>query len=157
MKKSWLTLAALLFISASWTATAQETRPKREGAISGRVVADDGQPMGGAQVIAVGLGRSSVLGETQMTNCDANGNFKVTGLSHGVYSIIARAPGYVSVQDQSRKYRVGETVIIRLARGDVCTGRVSREFGEPRVRVHVSADRVAASERKPDKRAVTMR
>jgi len=156
MKKSALTLAALLFISASWTATAQETRPKREGVISGRVVADDGQPTGGAQVIALGISKSLVEGAMRTTNCDAEGNFKVTGLSHGVYSIVAQAPGYVSTQDQSRKYRVGESVIIRMARGGVITGRVTDEFGEPIVGVQVSADRVADSEGKPDTSARAM-
>jgi carboxypeptidase family protein len=156
MKKSSLTLVALLFISASWAATAQETRPKREGVISGRVVADDGQPMGGAQVFAVGVSKSPFAGAMQTTNCDADGNFKVTGLSYGVYSIVAQAPGYVSVQGLSRKYRVGESVIIRMARGGVITGRVTDEFGEPMVGVPVSADRVADSEGKPDKSAPTM-
>jgi hypothetical protein len=156
MKKSSLTLAALLFISASWTATSQETRPKREGVISGRLVADDGQPMGGAQVIAIGVSKSPMAGAMQTTGCDADGNFKVTGLSHGVYSIVAQAPGYVSVQDLSRKYRVGESAIIRMARGGVITGRVTDEFGEPMVGVQVSADRVADSEGKPDKSAPTM-
>jgi Carboxypeptidase regulatory-like domain len=156
MKMLSLTLAAFLLISAPWTATAQETRPKREGMISGRLVADDGQPMGGAQVTAVGVGKSPVMGATQTTNCDADGNFKVTGLSHGVYSIVARAPGYVSVQDQSRKYRVGESAIIRMAKGGVITGRVTDEFGEPMVGVKVSADRARDSEGKPDTSAPTM-
>jgi hypothetical protein len=156
MKKSSLTLAALLVISAPWTAAAQETRPKREGMISGRVVADDGQPMGSVEVIAIGVSKSPIAGGMQMTSCDAEGNFKMTGLSHGVYSIVAQAPGYVSVQDLSRKYRVGESVIIRMARGGVITGRVTDEFGEPVVGVPVSADRVADSEGKPDKSAPTM-
>src|SRR5262245_43391560 len=156
MKKSSLTLAALLFISASWAAIAQETRPKREGVISGRLVADDGQPMGGAEVIAIGVSKSPFAGGVQMTNCDADGNFKVMGLSHGVYLIAAQAPGYVSVQDLSRKYRVGESVIIRMTRGGVITGRVTDEFGEPMVGVPVSADRVADSECKHDKSAATM-
>jgi len=150
MKRLSLTLAALFFISTFWTGAAQETKPKREGVILGRVVADDGQPMGGAQVMAIGVGKSPVTIAGQMTNCDADGNFKVTGLSHGVYSIVARAPGYVSVQDQSRKYRIGESVIIRMARGGVITGRVTDEFGEPMVSVQVSADRVRDSEGKPD-------
>ena len=156
MKRSSLTLAALLFMLASWTATAQETKPKREGVISGRLVADDGQPMGGAQVIAVGLGRSPVMGAAQMTNCDADGNFKVTGLAHGVYSIVARAPGYVSAQDKSRKYRIGESVMVRMTRGGVITGRVTDEFGEPMVGVRVSADRVRDPEGKPDTSAAAM-
>jgi Carboxypeptidase regulatory-like domain len=106
MKRLIVPLVTLLFISAF----AQETRPKRESLISGRVVADDGQPMAGAQVMAFGVGKSIFTNALQRTNCDADGNFKVTGLSNGVYSIVAWAPGYVSVQDQSRKYRTGESV-----------------------------------------------
>src|SRR5262249_6258842 len=59
-------------------------------------------------------------------------------------------------QGLSRKYRVGESVIIRMARGGVITGRVTDEFGEPMVGVKVSADLVADSEGKPDKSAMTM-
>src|SRR5262245_34620063 len=152
MKRLAIPLAALLFVSVF----AQEARPKREGVISGRVVADDGQPMEGAQVIAVGVGKSALTIAPQMTNCGADGNFKVTGLSHGVYSLLARAPGYVSVQDQSRNYRIGENVIIRMVRGCVITGRVTDEFGEPMVGVRVSTDRVRDPEGKPDRRASAM-
>jgi hypothetical protein len=152
MKRLAIPLAALLFISAF----AQETRPKREGVISGRVVADDGQPLGGAQVMAVGVGRLTFTIAQQMTNCDADGNFKVTGLSLGAYSLLARAPGYVSVQDQSRSYRIGENVIIRMTRGGVITGRVIDEFSEPMVGVRVSANRVRDSEGWPDKSGLRM-
>jgi hypothetical protein len=152
MKRLAIPLTALLFISAF----AQETRPKREGMISGRVVADDGQPMGGAQVMAIGVGQSPLKITQQMTNCDADGNFKVTGLSPGAYSLLARTPGYVSVQDQSHSYRIGENVIIRMAKGGVITGRVIDEFGEPMVGVRVSADRVRDSEGMPDKSAWSM-
>jgi hypothetical protein len=152
MKRLAIPLAALLSISAF----GQETKPQREGAISGRVVADDGQPLGGAQVIAVGVGRSRIMGGTQMTNCDAEGNFKVAGLSSGVYSLLARSPGYISVQDQSRKHRIGESAIIRMSRGGVITGRVTDEFGEPMVGVRVLADRVRDSEGEPDRSARMM-
>ena len=156
MKRLALLLAALLFISVSWTTTAQETQPKREGAISGRVLADDGQPLAGAQVMALGVGKSPIASATQTTNCDAEGNFKVPGLQHGVYSLVARSPGYVSMQNQSRKYRIGEIVIIQMVRGGVITGRVTDEFGEPVVGVRVSADRVRDPEGKPDNGAPTM-
>ena len=85
---------------------------------------------------------------SQATFCDADGNFKVTGLAHGAYSIIARAQGYVSIEDQSRKYRIGEIATIRMARGGVITGRVTDEFGEPIVGVRVSADRARDAEGK---------
>jgi hypothetical protein len=147
IKRLAMPLAALLSICAF----AQETKIQRNGEITGRVVADDGQPMGGAQVIALSLGKSRVTGGTQMISCDAEGNFKLTGLSSGVYSLLARSPGYVSVQDQSRNYRIGENVIIRMSRGGVITGRVTDEFGEPTVGVSVSADRVRDSEGQPDR------
>jgi hypothetical protein len=152
MKGLAIPLAALLSISAF----AQETKTAREGAISGRVVADDGQPMGGAQVMAVSVGRSQLAGGSQMTNCDAEGNFKVTGLSGGVYSLLARSPGYVSVQDQSRNYRIGESVIIRMSRGGVITGRVTDEFGEPMVGARVAAERVRDSEGARARNAMTL-
>jgi hypothetical protein len=156
MKGLSLIGAVLFFISVSWTGAAQEANLGRKGVISGRVVSDDGQPMGGAQVIVASAGKSSVAIASQMTSCDGDGNFKVAGLSSGVYSILARAPGYVSVQDQSRKYRIGESVIIRMARGGVITGRVTDEFGEPMVGSRVTADRVRDSDGKPDPRPAAM-
>src|SRR5262249_10367222 len=156
MNRLSLAISALLFISASLMTIAQEIQPKREGAISGRVLADDGQPLAGAQVIALGVGKSPFTGLSQMTNCDAEGNFKVNGLSHGVYSLLARSPGYVSAQNQSRKYRVGENVIIQMVRGGVITGRVTDEFGEPVVGARVSANRVREPEGKPEPGGATM-
>ncbi len=152
IKRFAILLAALLSISAF----AQETKPQREGMITGRVVVDDGQPMRGAQVIASSVGKSRNAGGTQMTNCDAEGTFKLTGLPSGVYSILPRSPGYVSVQDQSRKYRVGESVIIRMTRGGVITGRVTDEFGEPMVGFNVLADRVRDSEGQPYRGVASM-
>jgi Carboxypeptidase regulatory-like domain len=156
MKRLALLFAALLFILLARTMPAQEPQPKREGAISGRVVADDGQPLAGAQVIAIGVGKSPIAGGMQMTTCDAEGNFKMAGLSHGVYSLLARSPGYVSTQHQSLKYRIGESAIIHLVRGGVITGRVIDEFGEPVVGVRVLADRVRNSEGKADTGAAAM-
>ena len=150
MKRLSLLFAALLFISLARTMPAQEPQPKREGAISGRVVADDGQPLGGAQVIAIGVGKSPIAGGMQMSTCDAEGNFKVTGLSQGVYTLLASSPGYVSIQHQSLNYRIGENTIIQLVRGGVITGRVIDEFGEPVVGVRVQADCVRNFEGKAD-------
>src|SRR5262245_65919051 len=103
MKRRAFLLTALIFISAPWTVTSKETQPKRDGAISGRVMGDDGQPLAGAQVISFGVGKLPMAGGMQMTNCDAEGNFKVPGLQHGVYMLMVRSPGYVFNQNQSRK------------------------------------------------------
>jgi hypothetical protein len=152
IKRLAILLSALLFTSAF----AQETKLRSGGMITGRVVADDGQPMGGAQVIALSVGKSRLAGRAQMTNCDAEGNFKLAGLSSGVYSLLSRSPGYVLVQDQSRKYRIGESAIIRMSRGGVITGRVTDEFGEPMVGFNVIADRVRDSEGRPYRDAASM-
>lgn len=153
MKKTNMSLAVFMTIALAMLANAQEPQPKREGAISGRVIADDGQPVAGAQVMAVAVGKASMgalISGSQRSVCDAEGNFKVAGLTHGVYTLLAQSPGYVSDSNQSRKYRIGESVIINLVRGGVITGRVTDEFGEPVVGVRVSADRVRDSEGRPD-------
>jgi hypothetical protein len=153
MKRLHLLLAILPLLSAAQAANAQELQSKREGVISGRVVAEDGQPLTGASVTAVAVGKASIsaiVSGTQAVKCDAEGNFKVTELAHGVYSLLVGAPGYVNVTDQSRKYRIGENVVINLVRGGVITGRVTDEFGEPVIGVRVSADRVRDSEGRPD-------
>src|SRR5262249_14402017 len=59
-------------------------------------------------------------------------------------------------QDRSRKYRIGESVIIRMSRGGVVTGRVTDEFSEPLVGVRVAAERVRDSEGEPARNAMTL-
>src|SRR5262249_39768568 len=105
-----------LVVSSSRDAKAQqEAKPKREGAIIGRVIAD-GRPAAGAQVVvhpAVGK-----LFDEQTGACDEDGAFKVTGLSPGAYSLSTRMPGYVALSDSSgdssgpRMHRIGENVAI---------------------------------------------
>src|SRR5262249_21221877 len=59
-------------------------------------------------------------------------------------------------QNQFRKYRVGENVIIQMVRGGVITGRVTDEFGAPVVGARVSANRVRDPEGNPDSSVPTM-
>jgi hypothetical protein len=142
-------LRCLLFVFLICAVQAQEPQSNREGAIMGRVVASDGQPLTSVSVMAFAIGKASAVWSTQPTSCDAEGNFKVAGLAHGVYRLQAFAPGYVSAFDQSRKYRVGETVTLLMLRGGVITGRVTDEFGEPVVGVRVAAERARDSEGNP--------
>jgi hypothetical protein len=140
-------LACLLFISLVWAARAQEQESRREGVITGRVVAADGQPLTGLRVMAVAVGKASAIWTPpQPITCDAEGNFKVTGLAHGVYKLIAMAPGYITAPNQSRNYRIGENVTLLLVKGGVITGRVTDEFGEPMIGVRVSAESLRDSE-----------
>jgi hypothetical protein len=141
-----LTLMAIAFLSLAWTAHAQESQTNREGVISGRVVAADGQPLTSVSVMTLAVGKAPTSWASQPTTCDAEGNFKVTGLSHGVYNLMAVAPGYISDPNQERKYRIGENVTLLMFRGGVITGRVTDEFGEPIVGVRVAAERVRDSD-----------
>src|SRR5262245_4848214 len=76
-------------------------RENREGAIPGRVVGPDGQPMAGARVVVL---RISERGGSQHSAIVADdGNFKLTGLSPGIYVLQAHAPGYVSAETPAEK------------------------------------------------------
>jgi Carboxypeptidase regulatory-like domain len=143
-----------LVVSLSRDAKAQqEAKPKRDGAITGRIIAD-GRPVAGAQVVvhpAVGK-----LFDEQRSSSDEDGAFKVTGLSPGAYYLSIRVPGYVASSDSSgdssgpRMHRIGENVAVTLIKGGVITGRVTDEFGEPIVGARVMAYRVRTLEGRPD-------
>src|SRR5262245_4422999 len=70
-----------------------ERSAKREGAITGRVIGPDGQPMAGAVVYADPLVERSRSRRPEAA-CDGEGNFKLTGLSPAAYVLHAQAPGY---------------------------------------------------------------
>src|SRR5262245_28989624 len=103
------TILLTLFLSASLVRTIPERQepsqsvdpPERStkltGAISGRVVGPDGQPISNADVVAIRMNiRNNNWGSTKATICDEEGRFLVSGLSPGPYLLFAQAPGYVS-------------------------------------------------------------
>jgi hypothetical protein len=71
----------LLAISLIGAVRAQEPQSNREGVITGRIMAADGQPLSGVSVRAFAVGKLSAAWTSQQTSCDAEGNFKVTGRS----------------------------------------------------------------------------
>jgi len=103
----------------------------RDGVITGRVVTDDGQPASDAVILASAIG-SDMYGGGR-TECDDEGNFKLTGLRPGTYKISASLPGYVNLKSASAPqiYRAGENATIRMTKGGVITGRVTDARGEP--------------------------
>src|SRR5262249_22183751 len=121
----------------------------REGAITGRVIGPDGQPMTDAEVFADRIGERMVQGPVTAT--DGEGNFKLTGLSPSAYVLFARAPGYVEAAGPREKslHRIGEIVTINLVKGGVIIGRVTDETGEPIAGVAVTPHRLRDSEGKP--------
>lgn len=118
------------------------TRPA--ATISGRVVAEDGRPIAGA-VINIRYVAANDTGN-RTTGTDDDGNFVVTDVDAGAYTLNANAPGYVPSPDpnnphrEPRFYRRGDTgITLTLAKGAVITGRVTDNTGAPVVGVAVRA------------------
>ncbi len=109
------------------------------GAITGRVVNENGQPLAGASLYVRTLS-SGFAARTTAT--DAEGNFRVNGLEPGLYTILAQAPAYITSSDPTTPptyYRIGDSVRLELVRGGVLTGTVTNALGEPLISVAVRA------------------
>jgi protocatechuate 3,4-dioxygenase beta subunit len=119
-----------------------ERSSKREGAITGRVIGPDGQPIADAEVSATRITDGPRTSRSAVS--DKEGNFTVKGLSPGAYLLSANAPGYVSsdLPFENAIHRIGENIIINMVKGGVITGRVTDESGEPLVGVTVSQQRL---------------
>jgi hypothetical protein len=137
-----VTLAVALACSPAVVAQTQEDENKnaepRTGAITGRVVNENGQPLPHAIVFA-----SVSAGQPRTTATDDDGNFEISGLDALVYYVDAAAPSYVSTPREAGSlasyYRIGDAVTISLIRGGVITGSVTSLNGEPLVQVGVRA------------------
>jgi len=142
-----LCAAPAQFVFAQQPPTSNQTgqsaaRQKREGAITGRVIGPDGQPLAGAEIFARRISERG--GSNLSVTSDDDGNFKLTGLSPGAYRLSAYAPGYINAEFPSENdvHRLGGNVTINLIKGGVITGRVTDEAGEPMVGVKVSPQRL---------------
>jgi hypothetical protein len=115
------------------------------GAISGRVVTEDGQPIPRAAVTITAAGK---MNRSVSASTDEEGNFRAEGLDATVYTVSASAPGYV-VRPQNeaggRRARfnyIGDVITITMLKGGVITGRVVNAASEPVIGVPVVAERV---------------
>ena len=135
------------------TATAGESRTN--GAITGRVVGEDGLSLPNVRVSTFRAG--GVPGFGASTTSDGEGKFTLSNLAFGSYTINTYAPGYTPEIDppgdpSARIYhRVGDSVTLRLIKGGVVTGAVTDANGDPVVGLPVIAMRV----RHADGRAAT--
>src|SRR5689334_14961287 len=113
------------------------------GAITGRVVNENGQPLQGALVQIRAIG-SSV--RPQVTSTDREGEFRVTGLDRATYMVTASIPAYTPApRDQSTPaptYHVGDSVNLTLIKGGVITGTVTNAAGDPVVALAIRAQMV---------------
>ena len=140
--------AALLAITICFAAQAQQPLPADErteetktGAISGRVVNDNGQPLANARVFVRAVGSSA---QGSNTTTDAEGSFHVNGLDSALYTVSASVPAFVppprdAEEIQPPYYRVGDSVTLVLIKGAVITGTVTNSSGEAVVNVRVRA------------------
>ena len=120
----------------------ETAEPAATGAITGRVVNENGQPLPGVlvQVRAVGNGRG------QMTSTDREGEFRVNNLDRATYAVDAVMPAYTPApRDPSTPaptYRIGDTVNLTLIKGGVITGTVTNAAGDPVVGINVRVQMV---------------
>ena len=143
---SWLFCSALVLAQDNPQPTASPA--SRKGSITGRVIADDGQPLSNVRVNVYTVGIDNGTGRDAQT--DAEGNFTVEGLPPAAYRVTAWSNAYVPTEGRNPKdpkyYRLGDTVTLTLTKGGVITGRVTDATGEPIIELGVSATRV----RQPD-------
>jgi carboxypeptidase family protein len=142
----------ILLIPAS-TASAQT-----KGAITGRVVAEDGAGMAGVTVMLSVVAIQD--GPRRSTTTDEEGNFRFADLSPRPYSVSLFGsreyvqPPAITGSGERRYYRPGENVHIALIRGGVITGRVTNAAGEPVIGIRVLAIPVRDHEGRPRQTAI---
>jgi hypothetical protein len=112
----------------------------RRGAITGLVLADNGQPMAHIEVILTEAG-SSRLARRIVAGTDEMGRFQVSNLIDVAYKLSVRAPGFngASGPEEPQYYRTGQSAIVTMTRGGVITGSVKNAAGEPLVNASVRA------------------
>ncbi|HEU0184105.1 MAG TPA: carboxypeptidase-like regulatory domain-containing protein [Blastocatellia bacterium] len=127
------------------------------GAITGRAVADDGQPIRHATVNISSVGGGGRRAGRLTVVSDEDGNFQAEGLDLVPYLVSAIAPGYVIAPNKRRETNysfVGQPVTVTMIRGGVITGKVTSATGEPIIRIAVRAIRVRDETGRPDNTAV---
>jgi protocatechuate 3,4-dioxygenase beta subunit len=129
-----------------------ESKPKvtasRAGAITGRVVGEDGRPLAYA-IVMVFRSYGRAPGPPLTASSDADGRFRVTDVEPGLYGVSVMMPGYVNslesqppAGDDITYYRPGDNVSVTLVKGGVITGTVRDANGEPVIAVAVRALRL---------------
>ena len=135
-------------------AAAQARTPSR-GSIRGRVIGEGGRPVTGASITALPVNIASnvqamVTSFFRPVSSDADGQFQLTGLSPGAYTIAASALGYVlSDSGPLPFHRPGDSITLTLVRGGVITGKVTNTSGDPVVGAVVRAIKVREADNKP--------
>ena len=153
-------ITAYLLIALPFTTITASAQTK--GAITGRVVADDGSGMAGVTVMLTSAASpTGPLGNyRRSTTTDEEGNFRFNDLPARPYNLLVvssreytQSPA-VTGSGERRYYRIGENVHITLIRGGVITGLVTNALGEPVIAIQVTAIRVRDHEGLPVKNTI---
>ncbi|HEX8131317.1 MAG TPA: carboxypeptidase-like regulatory domain-containing protein [Pyrinomonadaceae bacterium] len=124
----------------------------RDAIIKGRIVASEGNfGIANARVVARAVGASGASSLRTATT-DDEGNFQLTDLRLANYLIRIAAPGYIpepATATPATFYRPGDTVMLRMVKGGVITGRVLNTNGDPMALARVRALRVRDAEGRP--------
>ena len=131
-------LALCAVAHAQVRSPAPKTDQPTLGSIDGKVVNENGQPLGGAMVFV----RTINPGISRSTITDVEGNFRVNGLETGLYLVSANSPAYTNAvgdPENPKYYRLGDTVRVEMVRGGAITGTVTSAIGEPLIGVRVRA------------------
>lgn len=148
LKLSLILLLLSVPAAAPAQGSAQPTPPETvnaSGAITGRVVGDDGRPFPEVQVY---LFASYSSMSPRAATTDTSGRFQFQNLPAGLYNVRASSPSYVELPDESRGplepgfLKPGDSVQVTLVRGGVITGTILNAQGEPLVAANVRAIRV---------------
>jgi hypothetical protein len=135
---------------------------QRAGTIAGRLLDEDGSPLGGAEIEALSLrstDEQQSLLPVSAARSDDRGEFRLTGLPAGQYIVLARDPAFTNVGDGSGVVRYAPTyfpgVVTRSEAQpiSIAEGRESPQL-EFRLRI-VRASRIAGAILAPDRRPLT--
>jgi protocatechuate 3,4-dioxygenase beta subunit len=161
-KKRSLLLTATLLVFYSFGGSAQTPSKAPTASISGRVTID-GKAVAGITVAATTSSSPLDNRTVAKTTTDDDGNYQLTGLAAGQFTIIPLAKAFVvgttgayKQPGQSITVAEGETITkidFALVRGGVITGRITDAEGRPVIGERVS---VVAKDAPDTSRPVTM-
>jgi hypothetical protein len=128
----------------------ERAQGKAKGAITGRVVGEDGRPLSDV-VIHIYRSYARVPGPPQSASTDTDGRFRFTELDSGLYNVRATLAGFNEPDaptdfNDAVLYRLGDSANLTLVKGGVITGTVRDANGEALVSAAVRAVRVRDAE-----------
>jgi len=124
--------------------------------IKGRVISE-GRPVADATIMIFPVNvaanmQSAVNSLLRPTISDADGNFEMSSVAAGAYTLSASSPGYVlSEQDSKAFYRPGDLATLNLIKGGVITGKVTNSSGEPVVGALIRAIKTREPDESPSR------